>query len=567
MNQSQKIYDLIILGGGCAGLTAGIYAGRAKLRTLIIENHQAGGQAATTDEIANYPGFKTVTGPKLMESMLDQAKSFGAEFMTSQVIKADLGSEVKEVKTESGTFRSWAVILATGANPRKLGFEGEEEFRGRGVGYCATCDGMFFEGKDIFVIGGGYSAAEEALYLTRFGRKVTVLVRKDKFRCAKSIADKVLAHPKIEVRFHTELMRVYGNELLEGAVFKNNQTGEQSEYKVSEEDGTFGVFVFIGYQPDAELFRDQIELDPEGYILTDETMQTSEAGVFAAGDVRPKLLRQLVTATADGAVAATQAEKYVLHIKEEKGIEETYPQEEPPIEEKKSAETGAHTDHTGQRDGLEPEVRAQVMAVFEKLNKDITIVTIKDEKNEKSAELANFLDPICSLSPHLHLQVLRPGEDSEMEKKIRFDRLPTAAFLDSSGAYSGIKFCGIPGGHEFNSFILAIYNLAGPGQEMSAELAERARNIQADTRIRIYVSLSCHFCPEVVAAAQHLAATSRKIEAEMIDIGLFPELKKELNLMSVPAMTVNGQKPVFGSKTKEQIMDLIEKASGEDEKQ
>lgn len=555
--RNKNSYDLIILGGGCAGLTAGIYAGRAKLRTLIIENRQAGGQAATTDEIANYPGLKTTTGPKLMATMLEQAKSFGTEFLQSQVRKINLKDEQKEVETDAGTFVSWAVILATGANPRKLGFEGEEAFKGRGVGYCATCDGMFFEGKDIFVVGGGYSAAEEALYLTRFGKKVTVLVRKDQFRCAKSIADKVLSHPKIEVRFHTELLKVYGQELLEGAVLKNNKTGEVTEYKASEEDGTFGVFVFIGYEPDAQLFKNQIQLDQEGYILTDETMQTSEDGVFAAGDVRPKLLRQLVTATADGAVAATQAEKYILKIKEKYGIEEEYTHTA--IGKQETKERPAAADQTENQGGLEPEVRAQVLTVFEKLNRDITIVTIFDETNEKSKELTDFLKNIANLSSHINLQVYQRGENLQVEKAIGFERVPTAAFLDSEGAYTGIKFSGIPGGHEFNSFILAIYNLAGPGQEISGELVERAQRIQKEVHLQICVSLSCHFCPEVVAAAQHLAAICSKIEAEMIDIGLFPEMKKEWNLMSVPALIVNGQKPTFGPKTKEEILALIEK--------
>ena len=181
----------------------------------------------------------------------------------------------------------------------------------KGVGYCATCDGFFFRGKDIFVIGGGYSAAEEALYLTRFGKKVTIVVRKDRFRCAKSLVDQVLEHPKIEVKFCTELIKVYGEQKMSGAVFKNNQTGEVTEYQVSKEDGIFGVFVFVGYEPDTALFQGQIEMDENGYILAKETTKTNLPGVFAAGDLRTKLLRQLVTAAADGAVAATQAEKYI----------------------------------------------------------------------------------------------------------------------------------------------------------------------------------------------------------------------------------------------------------------
>lgn len=316
MENSRKEYDLIILGGGAAGLTAGIYAGRAKMRTAIIERQQIGGQASITNEIANYPGFKTITGPELIERMREQADYFGTHIIFSDVAKVNLTKGRKEIETDSGVYTGRAVILCTGADPRKAGFEGEELFRGRGVSYCATCDGFFFRGKDIFVIGGGYSAAEEALYLTRFGKKVTILVRKDKFKCAQSIVDKVLSHPKIQVLFNTEIVRAYGEQTLQGAVFKNNKTGEVTEYRVSEEDRTFGIFVFAGYKPAMELFADQITLNEDGYVIANDNMETNLPGVFVAGDLRVKILRQLVTAAADGAVAAVQAEKYIAEMKE-----------------------------------------------------------------------------------------------------------------------------------------------------------------------------------------------------------------------------------------------------------
>ena len=227
--EHPEIYDVIILGAGCAGLTAGLYAGRAKLKTTIVEKKQIGGQAVTTDIIANYPGFFQITGPELMENLFAQVKEFGCEILMANTVKVDLDKEIKEIETDQGIYRSKTVILATGANPKKLGFEGEEQFRGKGVGYCATCDGFFFRGKDIFVIGGGYSAAEEALYLTRFGKKVTIVVRKDRFRCAKSLVDQVLEHPKIEVKFCTELIKVYGEQKISRAIFINNETGEVTE--------------------------------------------------------------------------------------------------------------------------------------------------------------------------------------------------------------------------------------------------------------------------------------------------------------------------------------------------
>lgn len=307
----RQLYDLIILGGGCAGLTAGIYAGRAQLNTMILESGTPGGQAATTSDIGNYPGVPDASGPELMQRMLDQARSFGAGFRTCSVSAVQLAGEQKLVETSEGIFESEAVIIAAGATPKKAGFEGEEEYRGRGVGYCAACDGFFFRNRDIFVIGGGSSAAEEALYLTRFGKKVTMLVRKDCLRCERVIAGEVLNHPKIEVRFNTELIRAYGDETLKGAELKNNKTGEISTYTVSRDDGMFGIFVFVGYQPASGLFRGQVELDEAGYIITNERMETGLPGVYAAGDIRAKELRQMVTAAADGAAAAVQAEKYI----------------------------------------------------------------------------------------------------------------------------------------------------------------------------------------------------------------------------------------------------------------
>ena len=307
----QNLYDIIILGGGCAGLTAGIYAGRAKLRTMIIEKIQVGGQAYTTDEIENYPGFKQITGPELMERIEEQVKAFDCELLIADVTKVNLIPTIKQVYTTKGMYQSKTVVLATGGVPRKLGFEGEETFRGKGIGYCATCDGFFFRGKDIFVIGGGDSAAKEALYLTRFGKRVIMLVRKGQFRCEKILADQVLSHPKIEVKFHTEIVKAYGGQTLQGAVFKNNQTGELIEYQVSKEDGKFGIFVFVGYEPATWLFRDQIEMDENGYVLANENTETNLPGVFAAGDLRSKTLRQLITAAADGAVAVTKAEEYI----------------------------------------------------------------------------------------------------------------------------------------------------------------------------------------------------------------------------------------------------------------
>lgn len=597
-------YDVIIIGAGCAGLTAGIYAGRAKLKTAIFEKQQPGGQAATTDEIANYPGFEHITGPELMDRMLQQATSFGAELISADVTKVDLSAAPKAVYTGDSVYHAHTVILATGANPRKSGFEGEEEFRGRGVGYCATCDGFFFEGKDIFVIGGGYSAAEEALYLTRFGRKVTIVVRKDQFRCAQSIVDKVMAHPKIEVWFHTELVRAYGDSLLKGAVFRNNQTGEEKTYEASEADGIFGIFVFVGYTPDTALFRDQLKLDSNGYIMTQEDLHTEIPGVFAAGDVRLKQLRQLVTATSDGAVAAVQAEKYIAENLEKKetpldvpeGRRNAYPPdgvEEPqykrlddpagdsyrvpagtavageiaytgagqgakehPAKPEKSAGEGDAT----QSKLLTPQLREQVKEIFTALKKPVQLIMIEDPENPKSEEMKLFLSDLCGLSRLLSLQTYRLGENKEIEEKIQFNRVLSAALLDENGCFTGIKFSGIPAGHEFNSLVAAVCNAAGKEPSMSGELRKRIEGIEKDVYIQIAVSLSCHFCPEVVMAAQQIAVLNPNIQAEMVDVGCFPDLRQQFNIMSVPAVIINNESVAFGKKSLEELVEMIEKA-------
>ena len=542
----QQVYDLIILGSGCAGLTAGIYGGRAQLRTLILENGALGGQAATTNEIGNYPGVPNASGPELMQRMLEQARSFGAEFQSCTVHSVQLAGERKRVETSAGVFEAYAVILATGATPRKLGFEGESEFRGRGVGYCATCDGFFFQDRDIFVIGGGNSAAEEALYLTRFAKKVTVLVRKDAFRCEKTVAQKVLSHPKIEVKFNTELIRAYGDETLKGAEMRNNRTGEITTYTVPEEDGMFGIFVFVGYQPASELFQGQVELDEDGYIQTNDRLETNLPGVYAAGDVRPKELRQLVTATADGAIAATQAGTYVLRKKEKLGIA--------PAQDRKDLREETAAELQGV---LTEALRSQIRPVFRKLERDVVLVMAGEPDNVKTQELKDLLGQLCEESPHLSLRAY-PKHDQACP--VAFARWPAFALCGKDGQYSGVKFSGIPGGHEFNSLIFAIYHYGGPVQELDAALRARIASIQKPVQVQIAVSLSCHFCPEVVIAAQRIAMLNPRIEAEMVDVGLFHEFQRKYRLMSVPALIIQGKSVHFGPQSIEQILDAIESA-------
>ena len=310
----SKIYDVVILGAGPAGLAAGLYAGRARMSVLIVEKGKDGGQIAITDEIENYPGQivdQPESGPSLIARMTEQAKKFGAERVSDTIKEVSLEGDVKVLKGEKGEYQAKNIIIATGAHARPIGCKGEAEFLGRGVSYCATCDANFFEDFEVYVVGGGDSAVEEAMYLTKFARKVTIVHRRQGFRCAKSIEEKARKNPKIEFLLDTVVEEIKGDGILESVVFKNTVTGETHEYFADEEDGTMGVFVFIGVIAQTDLYKGILDMDEQNYLLTDDHMRTNIPGVFAAGDCRQKPLRQVVTATADGAIAATQAEKYI----------------------------------------------------------------------------------------------------------------------------------------------------------------------------------------------------------------------------------------------------------------
>lgn len=546
----DKIYDLIIIGGGSAGFSAGIYAGRAKVDLLIIEKSEWGGQVNKTEEILNYPGIIDIKGSELMHQMRKQAEGFGAQFTSREVEAVELDGEVKTVITDKGKLQARSVIIATGASPRKLKFPGEDEFIGRGIAYFATCDGELFTGKEIVVVGAGFAAAEEAMFLTRYATKVTIIAREPEFTCAKTIADKVLAHPKIEVKFNTEVVKVWGDTVLKGLELVNNQTSEHSSYENPE---GLGMFIFVGYEPATNVFKDQITLDQYGYIVTNDKMQTNIQGVYAAGDLRQKELRQIVTAVADGAIAATEAEKYIAKEKDRLSIEQTIEAPSEETETTASTYSSSKTSHSFLPESIIP----QLTSIFSKLSNKVTLVTILENNVPKTLELEGFLKEISTLSDKIELKVIYKDEDPVLEEKINADRLPVVALLDDSDQYTGVKFHGIPGGHELNSFILAIYNLAGPGQPISDDDIQSIKNINQSFNIKVAVSLSCHLCPDVVAASQRIALLNPLVESEMLDIALFPELKDKHNILSVPALIINDEKLYFGSKKMSEIIALL----------
>lgn len=306
-----KVYDVIILGAGPAGLSAGLYAGRSRLSTLLIEKGQDGGQIAITNEIENYPGqlLDGESGPSLIERMTKQAATFGVERVSDTIKEVEFGGEIKTVITEKGQYQAKHVIIATGAHSRPIGCKGEREYMGKGVSYCATCDANFFEDFEVYVVGGGDSAVEEAMYLTKFARKVTIIHRRNELRAAKSIQEKAFANPKIAFLWDSVVEEIYGDDILQGMFVKNVKTGETTKIEADPDDGMFGLFGFIGTVPNSEVFQGAIDMDERGYIKADEDMHTSVPGVYAAGDVRIKSLRQVVTAAADGAIAAVQVER------------------------------------------------------------------------------------------------------------------------------------------------------------------------------------------------------------------------------------------------------------------
>ena len=309
--QEGKDKDVAIIGAGPAGLSAALYAGRAKLSTVVIEQGVSGGQAATTHWIENYPGFpEGISGPELMQRMEEQARKFDAEFIYTAVSSVSRDGKGRlSVVSGEGELTAGAVIVATGTLPESLGVPGEDKLRGVGVSYCATCDGPFFRQKEVLIVGGGDSAIVEALFLTKFASRVTVVHRRGELRATKVLQDDAFSNPKIEFRWHSVVSEVLGESKVEGVVLRDVRTGDT---RLVEADG---IFVAIGSRPDTRFIETMAETDERGYVLTDDRMRTSTPGLFAAGDVRAKSLRQVVTAVSDGAIAAIEAEKHLSEVK------------------------------------------------------------------------------------------------------------------------------------------------------------------------------------------------------------------------------------------------------------
>ncbi|KAB5608532.1 FAD-dependent oxidoreductase [Bifidobacterium jacchi] len=652
MAQTNNLYDVVVIGGGPAGLTAGLYLARARYRVLVLEKDDFGGQITITNEVVNYPGVGRTTGRALTQTMREQARDFGAEFLTAEATGLDVDGDIKTVHTSRGDLKTFGILIATGASPRKLGFEGEAEYAGRGVAYCATCDGEFFTDREVLVVGGGFAAAEESVFLTKYASKVTVLVRESDFTCDASVAAETKRNPKIEVRYNTVLDGVTaGQGGLREATIRNVSTGETETWKPADE-GTFGVFVFAGYVPATQLVRGVVELDDHGYVVTHGYLETSVPGVYAAGDLRVKNLRQVVTATADGAIAAVELERYAKAMSEKTGLvpprptASAYEQAEAkaateaasaaqsgttpaPAPAKRSADAAAAASAAARKPGelFSAAIKQQLGVVFGRMTRPVTLALELDD-TPLSAELQGFVGEMVALSAGKlnavaidaaglvtavdgtsapsavvvgePVTIALPSAANANAAGTAGDVtdgavpgdvavLPTYGSLDESGratfdaaavlpdarpcvrlctwdesagrlVATGLAFHGVPSGHEFNSFVLGLYNAAGPGQPLDDDLRERAVEA-APADIMILVSLTCTMCPETVLASQRIASLNPGVRAEAYDISHFPELKDEYGAMSVPCIVINrpdgSQKVEFGKKSIPQMLTLL----------
>lgn len=583
----DDLYDVIVVGGGPAGLTAGLYLARARYRVLILEKDDFGGQITITNEVVNYPGVGRTTGRALTQTMRQQAQDFGAEFLSAEAIGLDVHGDVKTVHTSRGDLKAFGILLATGASPRKLGFEGESEYAGRGVAYCATCDGEFFTGKEVLVVGGGFAAAEESVFLTTYASKVTVLVREQDFTCDATVAAAAKNNPKIEVRYQVELQGVTaGQGGLREAAILNRATGQTETWRPAD-GGTFGVFVFAGYVPATDLVRGVVELDDYGYVVTHGYLETSVPGVYAAGDLRAKNLRQVVTATADGAIAAVELERYAKRMSEKTGLmpqrpasyvyeqstakanaaslDDTAPA---PAPAKRSADAAAAANAVKKSSELFSDAtRQQLNVVFSRMSRPVTLALELDD-TPLSTELRGFIDALVALSGGKLKSTVVDGEYKKDDTgRAVFDVdsvLPAArpcVRMVVDGEPTGLAFHGVPSSHEFNSFVLGLYNVAGPGQPLGDDLIDRSRSITDPLDIMVLVSLTCTMCPETVLASQRIASLNPAVRAEAYDVAHFPELRDHYGAMSVPCIVITRadgtQQVEFGKKSIPQMLELV----------
>ena len=602
MTQTNNLYDVVVIGGGPAGLTAGLYLARARYRVLILEKDDFGGQITITNEVVNYPGVGRTTGRALTQTMRQQAQDFGAEFLSAEATGLDVDGDIKTVHTSRGDLKTFGILIATGASPRKLGFEGEAEYAGRGVAYCATCDGEFFTGKEVLVVGGGFAAAEESVFLTKYASKVTVLVREPDFTCDAAVAAEAKNNPKIDVRYQVELKGVTaGQGGLREASILNLATGQTETWKPADA-GTFGVFVFAGYVPATDLVRGVVELDDHGYVVTHDYLRTSVPGVYAAGDLRVKNLRQVVTATSDGAIAAVELERYAKQMSEKTGLVPPRPTASAYEEsEAKAASAASAADTTpapapakrsaaaaasaAKKPGelFSAAVKQQLGVVFGRMTRPVTLA-LELDGTPLSAELQGFIGEMVALSGGKLNSVvvdaaglitavdgasvptsLVVGEPLSVTLPDGTE-LPTYGSLDDSGratfdvagvlplARPTVRIC-VPAEGDGKA------GKDGDGSLVFTGLAFHGVPSGHEFNSFVLVSLTCTMCPETVLASQRIASLSPAVRAAAYDVSHFPELKDQYGAMSVPCIVITHadgtQQVEFGKKSIPQMLELV----------
>jgi thioredoxin reductase (NADPH) len=547
----ENVYDAVVIGGGPAGLTAALYLARARYRVLVVEREHFGGQITITSEVVNYPGVLTASGEQLTDTMRRQAEAFGAEMLLASVESLDLAADVKVVHTSRGDIRCLAVLLATGASPRSAGFEGEENFRGHGVAYCATCDGEFFTGREVFVVGGGFAAAEEAVFLTTYASHVTILVYTDDFTCAKATADEAYANEKITVRTNAQLLSVEGDSVVRGVRWLDRATGEEHEFS-SADGGPVGVFVFVGYAPATSLVAGVAELDPQGYVITDDRQMTSADGLFAAGDVCQKRLRQVATAVGEGAATAIEMERYLKAAREHTGVVPAQPASRTRDVAEKPAAAAPVAAASTPGSPIDDAMAAQLQAVFSRMQSPLAL-RLHLDGGDVSTELRSYMEALAAQTDLLAVEEASVTTDDPTE-------LPFVEVVRTDGTSTGMRFHGVPGGHEFTSFVLGLYNASGPGQPIANEDRDTIASIDRPVGMRVLVGLSCTMCPDVVVACQRIAANNPLVTADVYDVNRFPALRERYDVMSVPCLVVDdgtGERVSFGKKGLSEILSLV----------
>lgn len=547
MTDTKNLYDAVIIGGGPAGLTAALYLGRARYRVLVLEKDRFGGQITITNEVVNYPGVLAASGEELAGTMRQQAANFGAEFKMAEVTGLEMDGDVKTVHTTKGDVQALSVLLASGASPRHVGFDGEEDYQGHGVAYCATCDGEFFTGKEVLVVGGGFAAAEESVFLTKYAKHVTILVRGDDFSCATSTAEPAKKHPKITVRYNTRIVRVSGDTGLRSAVLENTKTKKRETWRPEDEGETFGIFVLSGYVPATGLVAGIAEVDERGYVVTDEHNMTTCEGLFAAGDVCQKPLRQVATAVGEAAAAATEMERFIQTAQEKTGLVPEVSAPTQPKEEHQGAKSVA-----GQRAAagtlFDEAMLAQLNTVFSRMENPLVLkLSLNDLPVAET--LRTYMEELAKLTDKLTVELVDDPQG---------DDLPKVEVFREDGSWTGLAYHGAPGGHEFTPFILGLYNASGPGQAVDEEDRAQIDAIDRPIDFKVIVGLTCTMCPELVTSVQRIATLSDKVTAQVYDVAHFPALQQRYDVMSVPCLVINdGERVEFGRKNVTQVLELL----------